>query len=156
VICASVDDLLVSVSGDTKGRWEKALRWLKDGLWRNTPEGRTAIEGSEIYVLRSRYRSKVYSECRFETHRLYADIQLVVSGKELLEVRNREGMRTDEAYSAEKDIEFLDGDGREAHTIILAYPQAVVLFPMDAHKPCIAPDNKPDEVEKIVVKVALE
>jgi YhcH/YjgK/YiaL family protein len=155
MICASVTDLLVP-DNMIKSRWEKAFRWLKNEGWKNIPEGQTEIDGSEIYVLRSAYRSKVYSDCRFETHRRYADIQLVISGTELLEVRGREGLRVCEAHSVEKDIEFLDGDSRGANTVILSYPQAAVLFPDDAHKPCIAPNDIPGEIEKIVVKVLLE
>ena len=135
--------------------WEKALEWLKSDSWKDLPIGRTEIAGSGLYVLRSSNTTKPREKCRYESHRLYADIQMVVKGSELILVCVRDGLKIIEPYSAENDIDFLEGEPAFGHTVVLGYPLAVVLFPWDVHMPTVAPDDRPGENEKIVLKVAL-
>jgi len=154
MICAPCKELRIPAKLMSPN-WEKALAWLKEERWKYIPLGKTEIDGSGLYVNRSSYMTRMRSECRYESHRVYADVQMVVRGVELLLVCFREGLKVTVPYSAENDIDFLEGEQEPVHSIILGSPQAVVLFPWDAHIPSIAPDGRPGEVEKIVLKVAL-
>lgn len=142
--------------------WEKALDWVKTEKWKQLGEGKTEIDGDRVFVNRMKYTSKPIEACRYETHRLYADIQIVVKGAELVDICNKNALRAAEPYSEEKDIAFWDetpGTSGETfqgifHRVVLSYPLALVLFPEDAHKPSIALKT-PMDIEKVVFKVAL-
>ena len=154
MICANIDSLSIPIE-DMSPNWKTALDWLKTQKWKNLPEGKSEIDENRVFVLRQNYKSKPIGECRYETHQKYADIQILLSGEELVDVCAKETLQTTEPYSAEKDIEFLDGSPAQIHRVILSYPLALVLFPYDAHKPCIA-IGEPESVEKIVLKVAIK
>ena len=146
----------IVIPGEMMNRnWETALAWLKSDSWKNVPIGRTEIDGSGVYVLRSSYLSKKQSECLYESHRLYADIQMTIKGTELLLACRRDGLIIAEPYSAEKDIDFLRGEPAPIHRVILGFPLAAVLFPWDVHMPALIANGNPEQVEKLVVKIAL-
>ena len=154
MICAPYKEVVIPENLRSPN-WDKALEWLKSDSWKNLPMGKTEIDGSNFYVLHSSNTTKLLKDCRYESHQRYADIQMGIKGSELILVCSREGLKLTEPYSAEKDIDFLEGEPVNGHTIVLSPPMAVVLFPWDVHMPGVALHNKPGEVEKIVLKVAL-
>jgi YhcH/YjgK/YiaL family protein len=132
-----------------------AIAWIRKGGWDSLPEGKHEIVGSKVYALVSRYPSKQLSAARWETHREYIDIQLVVSGKEFVEVRDVQGMTSTEPYKP--DIEFYAlPEGRTAHEMLLEPGVALILYPEDAHRPGIAIGGVSEPIHKIVVKVAVD
>jgi YhcH/YjgK/YiaL family protein len=135
--------------------WEKAIAWLKNDSWKDLPPGKTELDESRLYVLRSSYLSKNESKCLYESHQVYADVHMVIKGSETVLVCQRDGLEIVEPYSMEKDSELLTGAPEPVHRIILKFPMAIILFPWDIHMPSVAPDDRPSEVEKIVLKVAL-
>jgi YhcH/YjgK/YiaL family protein len=137
--------------------WEKALTWLAGEGWKESPEGRIEIAGTKVYAIRSSYQTKPLSEIRYEAHRRYADIQVVLEGIEVIMVADTDDLRTAVPYDMEKDAEFLDGTPPVSHRLILSSPMAAaVLFPADAHQPGIAFENTASAVSKVVVKVRLD
>jgi YhcH/YjgK/YiaL family protein len=153
MICAPYKEL--SVPKDLGSpNWDKALAWLKSDSWKNLPDGKTEIDGSKVFVLRSSRTSKLLADCRYESHRLYADIQMAIEGSALILVCVRNGLNITEPYSAEKDVDFLEGEPDPVHRAALAFPLATILFPWDVHMPDLALD-KPGKLEKITMKVAL-
>ena len=154
MICAAYKELCIPEAIKSPN-WDKALEWLKSDSWKNIPLGKTEIDGPNVFVLHSSNTTKLIKESRYESHRVYADIQLAIKGAEIIQVCFREGLKILEPYSEENDIDFLQGEPEFVHSVVLAYPLAAVLFPWDIHMPGIALDNKPAEVEKIVLKVAL-
>ena len=154
MICANYKELIIPEKLKSPN-WEKALAWLKADSWKDIPEGKTEIDGSRIYVLRSTRTGKLPAECQYENHRLYADVQMPIKGSELQLVCLQEGLKIAVPYSAEKDVELFEGEPAAVHSIVLSFPLAAVYFPWDVHKPNISVDGRPAEVEKIVLKVAL-
>ena len=153
MICGNYKELIIPKKLNNQN-WEKALAWLKSDAWKDLPQGRTDIDPG-FYVLHSTRMSKLRSECQYETHRRYADIQMAIKGSDLLLVSLPEELKIAVPYSEEKDIDFLEGEPEKGHEIVLGFPLAVVLFPLDAHMPNVAMDNKPGETEKVVLKIAL-
>ena len=154
MICASFNNLIIP-GKLMNPNWEKALAWLRAESWKDLPIGKTEIDGARFYVLRSSYMSKPVSECRWESHRRYADIQMVIKGTEICGVCIQDDLEIAEAYSAERDIEFLKGESEEAHDVILGFPLAAALFPWDVHMPSVALNGQPGQIEKVVLKIAL-
>jgi YhcH/YjgK/YiaL family protein len=135
-------------------RLAKAISWLETGGWEKLPEGRHEIAGTEVYALVSRYTSKAPEEARYETHRDYIDIQLVVSGRETVEARSSEGLEVSVPYKP--DIEFFAfPEPGTCHEFLLAPGTALIFFPEDAHRPGLARGGVKEPIHKVVVKVAV-
>lgn len=135
-------------------RFAKAFAWLRtmDG----TQElGRHDIDGDHCFALVQTYESKPIEKAKFEAHRKYIDIQFIHSGRETilwapLDTMKEEAM----AYSDEKDAALwkLTANTTPLH---VSAGYFAILWPQDAHAPCIEWD-KPEQVFKVVVKVAVE
>ncbi|MCC8190283.1 MAG: YhcH/YjgK/YiaL family protein, partial [Planctomycetes bacterium] len=63
-------------------RFAKGLRFLQENDIAAMETGKHAIDGDDVFLLVKRYDAFPLAECKLENHRLYADIQHVVSGKE--------------------------------------------------------------------------
>jgi YhcH/YjgK/YiaL family protein len=64
---------------------QTALEWLASVRGQDLDDGRIAIDGTNVYALVQSYISKpMVDQPRFEAHRAYTDIQVIVSGKEKL------------------------------------------------------------------------
>lgn len=135
--------------------FSQAADWIAAGSWRGAPDGRIEIAGGGLYALLMSYDTKAASDCAYEYHRRYADIQILLSGSEYVDVRPAEALPEKTPYDEAKDIGFLldGGPGGEVR-LGLAPGFAAVFFPEDAHKPCLAVGS-PARVRKLVVKVAL-
>jgi YhcH/YjgK/YiaL family protein len=137
--------------------WETALAWLAREGWKDVPDGKVEIAGAKVYAVCSHYQTKPLSEIRYEAHRRYVDIHIVVEGIEVIMAAHTGGLRTAVPYDPEKDAEFLTGTPPVSHRLILSSPgTAAVLFPADAHQGGITFGNTSSAVSKLVVKVRLD
>ncbi len=117
------------------------------------PLGRTAIEGDDIYVIISEAETRAPEAARFEAHRRYIDIQLVLRGQETIGVQPVSALVSSEAYDASKDIEFFTTPGEYA-TLALHAGEFAVFGPADGHMPSLHLDG-PHVTRKAVVKVSV-
>jgi YhcH/YjgK/YiaL family protein len=141
--------------------WEKALEWLAgENLagenWKDLPPGRVEIDSPGVYATLSAYQTKPLGEATYETHRRYADIQIILEGTELILACDPRSLTRAAPYDPGNDYELFTGDSSGSHRIILHNPGAVVFFPADAHCPGIAAEETPSPVRKLVVKVRLD
>jgi YhcH/YjgK/YiaL family protein len=135
-----------------KDRWNKAFTFLKTTNLDTIKIGNHDLIGKDLYVAVSEYTTKNDEDARFEAHRIYADIQYVVRGKEKIGVIPLDGLQTLVPYDQAKDITFLNASGG---TNRLATPDCFfVFFPGDAHRPSIKVDTSA-VVKKVVVKVRI-
>jgi YhcH/YjgK/YiaL family protein len=155
MIIGSYGNLMIP-PGFKSANWERALNWLGEEKWKGLPEGKIEIDGSQVYATLSVYNTKPLGETKYEAHRRYADIQIVLEGTELMMVCDPGTLQSAAPYDPEKDFEFFTGDPPGVHRIVLHSPAAAVLFPSDAHRPGIAAGGKPSPVRKLVVKVYLD
>jgi YhcH/YjgK/YiaL family protein len=128
-----------------------AFDYLATAPLADLPAGKQTIQGEQLFALVNDYTTQPAEKCRFETHRRYADIQLVVRGVEQIGVANLADMTIAEPYSAERDVTFFQGHGDQ---ITLAAGTFAIFFPQDAHQPGIAL-AEPVPARKVVVKVLL-
>jgi YhcH/YjgK/YiaL family protein len=130
-----------------------AIAWLESKVWKDLPDGKFPIDGTRIHAMIMTYDSKPLSECAYETHRRYADIQILLEGTEAILYRDAAGLAVSKPYVADRDIEFLgDGPAVSDQRVSLVPGMATFFFPEDAHKPCVA-QGTPTKVRKLVVKV---
>ncbi|MFL5382474.1 MAG: YhcH/YjgK/YiaL family protein [Longimicrobiaceae bacterium] len=128
------------------------VRWLR-AFDPSTPDGRHDIDGDEVFALVSTYATGPATEKRFETHRVYIDLQYVAAGSERILHAPAHGLAVETPYDAAKDIAFY-AEPKASSSLLLRAGDLAVFHPADAHKPgCMAGGR--DEVRKVVVKVRL-
>lgn len=129
--------------------WKSALHGLKAGEKREIP-----VQGEVLFVILQCYPPKPRAEGRFEAHERYTDLQYLAAGTEWIEVCNLHERVPSPAYDANGNVFFPLGDASSASRVRLAAGDVAVLFPQDAHAPCLRVENAPEElVRKIVIKV---
>ncbi|MCL4694738.1 MAG: YhcH/YjgK/YiaL family protein [Candidatus Hydrogenedentes bacterium] len=120
-------------------------------LGADVADGRYELDGDNLFCMVQSYETKPRDEQEFEAHREYADIQILLEGKESILWAPREGLSVSKPY--EPDFEFyslIPG----ATDLVLRPGQFCVFMPDDAHAPCITHET-PCTVRKAVVKVKL-
>ena len=112
--------------------------------------GRVELGGG-VFALEQAYQSKPQAEGKWESHLTYIDVQVIVSGDELMEVTDVKRLKIAEDLTPAKDLLFYQpfDDGS---VLRVKAGEAAVFFPADAHKPSLAVGT-PSLVRKTVVKV---
>jgi len=135
-------------------RFAKAFAFLRtvDG----TQElGRHDLDDDDCFALVQTYETKPMEKAKFEAHRKYIDVQFIYSGRETILWAPLAAMKEETmAYTEEKEAALwkLVPDVTPLH---MSAGHFAILHPQDAHAPCIEWE-KPDQVFKVVVKVAVE
>ena len=133
------------------GNLAKALDYLTGTELETVEAGRVEIDGERVFALFQSYETKPEND-RPEAHRKYIDIQYLIEGEELIGVAPLTSMERVAEAAPERDIWFYEG---ETAKLPLGGGRFAILFPQDAHAPCIAAGEcRP--VRKVVVKVAVE
>jgi YhcH/YjgK/YiaL family protein len=113
------------------------------------PEGRTIIDNGRLIQIGEAYTTRRPEQIRWEAHRKYLDIQMIIDGAERMDWAPLDTMDIIEPYDAERDVMSLRGHGQ---SFVVSSGHAVIFFPHDAHAPSRA-DVIPGPVRKSVVKV---
>lgn len=130
----------------------KGLHLLAETDFSTWEDGRYEIDGDNLFILLQSYDTKPVNDTP-EAHRKYIDIQYNISGQELIAVAPVDEMDEEVEARPEGDIWFYRG---KTDKILLTGKRFLVLFPQDAHAPCIAVHGTPTACHKCVVKVRVE
>lgn len=128
-----------------------------DFLMSLTPEietGRYEIDETS-YANIDVYDTKMPENCKFEAHKKYIDIQMLLSGTEELDYTLVDGLKVFQEYDAQKDIMFFENPDRIIDKVILQPEKFAIIYPHEAHKPQMTFGNSPQNVKKVVVKIHL-
>jgi biofilm protein TabA len=131
-------------------RFGESFRFL-EGLNPDAPEGRTDIDGEDIFCMVQSYETRVREGQQFEAHRQYADIQMALDGEESILWAPVDTLTVRVPYK--HDIAFYDLTPAPTE-LVLTPGVFCVLFPPDAHAPCLQ-HGRPSTVRKAVVKVRI-
>ena len=124
---------------------------LKTDLFSIEP-GKYEIDGDNLKAIVSNKKGMTATEsiAKFECHNKYIDIQLCISGKELMGWKPREKCKTENGgYNAEKDVQLYSEEPDMYFG--LTDGQFVIFFPGDVHAPMIGEE----EIKKLVIKVKI-
>ncbi len=131
----------------------KAFSFLQRPDIRSLAAGTYALDGDRVYVMIQEADLKDWDEAKWESHFRYADIQMPLIGRETIGLAPTKGAAVVTPCPEGKDVQFLDcPDGRR---FTLENGEMMILFPQDAHKPCVAPSENERHVRKAVAKVLL-
>lgn len=136
-------------------RIAKALEFAARGGLDGLAPGRYDIDGDELYVMVQHNTLRDWSEGKWEVHRRYADIQLLIRGSEDIGYQDASLLGSAAGYSESGDIEFL-AEGEGAHLSMRAGDFAI-FFPQDAHRPGMREPGAPEDamIDIAVFKVLL-
>jgi len=105
------------------------------------------------FALEQVYLSKERDKCFFESHKQYIDVQFILEGEEIIEVKNIKDLQISMSYDDAMDL-IKYQDSTDSSKIILKKGDVAIFYPEDAHMPCIQV-NTSSKVIKTVVKVAV-
>ena len=131
----------------------KAFEILRVQTLADKPAGRYDVDGDDLYYVVDEYCTRPVEKCRFETHKKYIDVQLMLSGREIVGYCPDDALTTQTPYDEQKDIEFFDVPKQYAE---IDFCQGVlcVFWPQDGHMPGCAAE--PTNIRKIVVKIRID
>ena len=126
----------------------QAIEFLKSHDLNAVEVGKTELKGKELLVNVAQTKPKTKEDAKLETHKDFIDIQIPLSGTEIMGyTAAKDCMPEDAPYNAVKDITFFTG---LAESYIVVKPGMFgIFFPQDGHAPGITPDC----VKKVIVKV---
>jgi YhcH/YjgK/YiaL family protein len=128
--------------------WTEFLAGLKPGEKREV-----AIEGDILYAILQCYAPKPRAEGRFEAHARHTDLQYLAEGTEWIEVCDLRAQTERPPFDEKGNVFFPLGPDTHSR-VRLGAGQVAVLFPNDAHAPCLRVEDAADTlVRKIVIKV---
>ena len=110
------------------------------------------LRGRDVFVRIMRYVPKHASQNKFETHRSYADIQVVLQGRELMQVAPSGELKVLTEYDTQNDYQFFTVDGHISDLIVDS-DHFTVFFPGEAHRPSCLVKEGDGEVLKLVFKI---
>ena len=128
------------------------LAFLKANDALTLPVGEIEINGRELFVRPSEYETKRPQEGKFEAHRVYADLQLVVQGSEIMQTAPADALEQLTEYDPKGDYQFFQAFRNIASQLVRT-GEFMVFFPGEAHRPCCSPSGAPVKVKKLVFKI---
>lgn len=136
--------------------WERAFDFLSS-LDANAPEGKTLLQGDDLFAIVMSYDTRERCDAMLESHRKYVDIQAVLTEAEGIDWFPREGLEVKIPYDAEKDAMFYHRlDGTAPAHLEMKPGRFVILYPEDAHMCQLIVDGAIRTIKKVVVKVRLD
>ena len=112
--------------------------------------GRYDIDGDECYYMIQLYDAKLPEEAKFESHREYIDIQVILKGEEIIRMESLDKLTRATDYTP--DFELFEMNA-EYDSIRLCQGDLVIIYPNEAHAPCIRAEGSDGKVCKMVVKI---
>ena len=128
----------------------EAVKFIEKVRKENLPVGRYPV--GDNYALVQEGTTRPFSEGKFEVHRKYLDVQIMISGSEYMEYADLADLTPDVPYDEQKDVEFLLGKG---HPLLIKSGMFYVVYPGDGHKPCCH-GSAPTKYKKVVVKIRID
>jgi len=135
--------------------FEKAIDYALSTDFTDLSPGKYAIDGENVLALVNEYTTKPVAECDPESHREYADIQIMILGTERFGYAPLTDQQAYQPYSPAKDVALYSIAQDDLSYITLRPGQFIIFFPSDIHQPEVF-DRQPDLVRKVVLKVALQ
>jgi len=144
-----IENMNLYLKGNLLSELEKTI----SNLTENQKDGNYPLQKDDIFFKVLRYETKI-SDWITESHQKYIDIQLVLSGVELIKIYDRSKLVVLEAYNSETDNIFYNTNDNIAVSEIRLMPGFFCLFlPDDVHQTQIADHKGSQLITKLVFKV---
>jgi biofilm protein TabA len=134
--------------------FEKAIDYALATDFRALEPGKYSIDGENVMAIINEYTTKPTGECDPESHRDYADIQIMIAGAEKFGYLPLTDQEETTPYRPENDVAFYSIPKEDLNYIRLNPGEFIIFFPTDIHQPEIF-IHQPELVRKVVLKVAI-
>lgn len=131
---------------------DTAIDYLMQHELSELAHGRNEVDGENVFINRFDYETLPEEETAFEAHEHYADIHLLLSGKEQIGISDIANM---EITGRDTVNDSVDCKGIVEARVPMSPNEVLIAFPEDAHMVKLQLDEK-TAVEKAVVKVLLD
>ncbi len=131
--------------------FETAVRFLADKKPEEFAPGKVAVDGEHVYIS-VREADLTGRPERWEAHRRYADIQILLDGREAIMYAPATEANPSIPYDGGKDIEFFEGI--QGLRCALKPGDFMIFFPGELHAPD-RPERPNGYSKKLVVKVLM-
>ncbi|MEA4896775.1 MAG: YhcH/YjgK/YiaL family protein [Eubacteriales bacterium] len=133
--------------------FETAIRFLSGRALDSFVPGKLAIDGEKVYAT-VREADLTGRPERWETHRRYADIQILLEGREaILYAPPDEALQPSTPYNEDKDVAYYEAI--QGIRCPLRQGDFMIFFPGEPHAPD-RPDGPCGNSKKLVIKVKME
>jgi len=133
-------------------RFKTAFEWLAKTDVHALEPGKYDIQGKDVWVNLTRVETKLPKDGKWEAHKKYADIQVVIDGEDTMHWARLDQVKLG-AYNAEKDFQELNADTKTE--LVVKAGEFAVFLPTDAHKPGLS-NKAGTKVLKAVLKVRVD
>lgn len=144
MILDSLDNLEIYAS--LNPLFGKAIEYLKSTDLNALEVGKVKLQGDDLVVNISEVEPKEKEDAKLETHIKYIDIQIPLSGDEIMGYTAKNDLPNAE-YDAEKDVTFYEGLADSY--VNVKKGMFTIFFPQDGHAPAITKVG----LKKIIVKI---
>ena len=129
---------------------DRAIDFILAADFAAMPADRFEIDGTNVYGFIQEPALRTPEEAQFEAHRRYADIQIALQDGEAINYLPLDRVEKWLAYDDEKDILFSDV-AEKGVAVPMKAGDFMILFPQDAHMPCLQAGA--ETTRKAVIKV---
>jgi biofilm protein TabA len=130
--------------------WQRCWKWLEN--WKHGQAlGIDKMEGDLLFANLHAYDTKDIPDCKWEAHKVTIDLQVVLSGGELIDFLPESELVQQGGYDAEKE-RWLYKPAESASQIHLTTGRFAVFWPGEPHRPQIKDASHPDVI-KVVFKI---
>ncbi|MBR5151193.1 MAG: YhcH/YjgK/YiaL family protein [Bacteroidaceae bacterium] len=129
----------------------KAIEFLKNSDLNSLPLGRNEIMGDEIFANVMEVQPRTKEEVPVEIHRKYIDIQVPISGDEVMGYTPKSALPVGE-YSDANDVTLYPIGMLAQDYVNVKQSMFTIFFPQDGHAPAVTPVK----VKKVIVKIAVK
>lgn len=136
---------------DLKYVSKAAAEFLKTHDMAALPCGHYEI-GPDEFVNVMEYDTKARKDACYEAHKKYLDIQMVISGSELIEVAQLPSLTSTTEFDEENDYALYSNE-QIGDQFLLTPGKFIVVMPNDGHMPSLNPAEAPSHNRKAVFKV---
>lgn len=148
MIVDTLDRALGYISGPT---WEAAIAYARQAAV-DLPDGEHPIDDVRLYARVLSFMSGGPEAAVLESHRVYADVHVVLAGCETIRVWRAETLDVRDPYDASRDVMFYHPPVDVPVTLTLRPGDFALLLPQDAHMPTLSCGG-PAPVKKLVLKI---
>lgn len=118
------------------------------------PDGVHLIDEKRLKANVESYETRPADERRFEAHRCYGDVQVMLEGEERQDFASGGMVESAIDYNPEKDVEFFKTP--PAFTSVHLQPGWFVVYqPQELHRPGAAAEGGPCRIRKVCMKVLM-
>lgn len=129
----------------------RAITFIRTTSIESLANGRHEIDGDHVFGVVHAYQTSQEGVGRWESHRRYIDLQIVLEGAERMLVTDTTQLVNATPFDSGKDVQFYERALRH-QSVTLEPGLFALLFPHDGHRATLAIDAAV-AVRKLVVKI---